>query len=119
MGSEMRHCLHLLHVLCRSFIDVKATVVAFAQKYDILIARQISWVTVLAHVGGQHGVRFFLGIVIHHIAGHGRGVMFAPLVLAALAVVIEERLAVLVERHATHGHSHHLLRATTFGAHLI
>ena len=45
--------------------------------------------------------------------------VLAPNVLAALAVVVKERLAVLVERHAAHRHGHHLFGATAFGAHLI
>ena len=64
-------------------------------------------------------MRLLLGVVVHHIASHGRSVVLAPNVLAAFAVVVKEGFTVLVKRHAAHRHGHHLFRAAAFGAHLI
>ena len=119
MGLEVRHLLHLFQIVGGCLIHVEIAIVALAQKHDILIAGQITRVTVLAHISGQDGMGLFIGVVIHDIARHGGGVVLAPDVLAAFAVVVEERLAVLVERHPRHRHGHHLLGATAFHFYLI
>ena len=119
MRLEIGHLFRFFEVVSRGFIQVKVALVALAQENNFLITRQIARVAVFADVGREDGVGLFLGVVIHHIAGHGRNMMFAPHILAALAVVIEERLAVLVERHAAHRHGHYLLGPTAFGAHLV
>ena len=116
---EVRYLFRVFEVVGRRFIHVEVALVALAQENNFLITGQIARVAILADVSCQHRVGLFLGVVIDHIAGHGRNVVLAPFVLAALAVVVEERLAVLVERHATHRHGHHLLRPTAFDRHLI
>ena len=119
MRLEIGHLFRFFEVVSRGFIHVKVALVALAQENNFLITGQIARISVFADIGREDGVGLFLGVVIHHIASHGRNMVLAPHILAALAVVIEERLAVLVERHAAHRHGHYLLGPTAFGAHLV
>ena len=70
MRREMRHLLHLFHIVGWCLVNIEVTVVALTQENDFLIARQIARVAVFADVGRKDGVGLFLGVVIHHIAGH-------------------------------------------------
>ena len=119
MCLEIRHLLHLFEVVGRSLIHIETAVVALTQKHDLLIARQVTRIAVFPNIGRHDRVGFLFGVVIHDVARYRGDMVLAPHVLTAFAVVIKERLAVFVERHATYRHRHHLLWSTAFGAHLV
>ena len=97
MRLEVGYRLHLFKVVGRSFIDIETSIVALAQEHNILIARQVSRIPVFTHVGREDGMRLFLSVVVYHITRHRGHMVLSPNVLAAFAVVVKERLAILVE----------------------
>ena len=119
VSLEGGHLLHLLKVLGRGLIYVEIAVVALAEEDHLVVPWEETRIAVLSHIGGHQGMGLLLGVVVHDVTGNGGDMMFAPDVLAAFPIIIEERLPVLVERHARHGHGNHLFGTSTFDAHLI
>ena len=77
-------------------VDVEGAAL-LAQVVEALLVGREDGAAVLAGERRDHAVRAGLGIVGPDVAGDGRGVVLAPLVLAALAVVVEEEPAVAAE----------------------
>ena len=81
----------------RALIDVEGAAL-LAQIIEIVAVRVEDRIAVLALERRQHSVLLRLQIVDPDVAGHGRGVVLAPLALVALLVVVDDLAAGRIDR---------------------
>ncbi len=110
MVGKMGQLLRPVHGFGGGAVDVERAAVTLAEEDDFPV-RRVERATVLAGVRGQPGVLARGSVIAENVARDGGGVVLAPDVLAAGAVLIQERGAVPVETEAAHGSGNHLLRA--------
>lgn len=92
---------------------------ALAQHVYRLAVLRVAGIAVLAVAGREVGMSSRSGVIEPDVARDGRGVVLAPDVLASLAVLIEERLAVGGERYGLGGRREHLHGAAALHRHGI
>ena len=119
MGGVIGHSLHFGGIVNVERIDIKRATTTFAEEIHGLAVGSQHRVAVFTATLGEVGVLACGHIVAPDVASHRRGVVLAPLVLKALAVVIEHGVAVAAEADIFGGSGEHLHGATAFYAHLI
>ena len=89
MGLEESHLPGFRRIVGRHVPDVE-TPAAFAQEIDGTVVRRVPGIAVLALPGRQAGMFTRNGVVIPDVACDGRGVVLAPFVFPAFAILVEE-----------------------------
>ena len=107
-GNSLGVCCFGGSSLSRTTIHIHAAPIAFAQEVERLTIGTYHRITVFACVLCHVGMLLICSIIEPYISCNGRGMMFAPLILVALAILVIEALAVWGEANHLSWRSQHL-----------